>query len=52
MLFRSYTPCVAAVSTIKTELKSGWKTVGIVFAQCLVAWLAAFMVYHVGLLLT
>ncbi len=47
-----YTPCVAAVSTIKTELKSGWKTVGIVFAQCLVAWLAAFMVYHVGLLLT
>ena len=47
-----YTPCVAAVSTIKTELKSGWKTVGIVFAQCLVAWLAAFMVYHLGLLLT
>ena len=47
-----YTPCVAAVSTIKTELKSGWKTVGIVFAQCLVAWLVAFMVYHVGLLLT
>ena len=47
-----YTPCVAAVSTIKTELKSGWKTMGIVFAQCLVAWLAAFVVYHVGLLLT
>ena len=47
-----YTPCVAAVSTIRTELKSGWKTVGIVFAQCLVAWLAAFAVYHVGLLLT
>ena len=46
-----YTPCVAAVSTIRTGLKSGWKTVGIVFAQCLVAWLAAFMVYHVGLLL-
>ena len=45
-----YTPCVAAVSTIRTELKSGWKTVGIVFAQCLVAWLAAFVVYHVGLL--
>ena len=47
-----YTPCVAAVSTIKTELDSGWTTVGIVFAQCLVAWLAAFVVYHVGLLLT
>ena len=46
-----YTPCVAAVSTIRTELKSGWKTVGIVFAQCLVAWLAAFVVYQVGLLL-
>ena len=47
-----YTPCVAAVSTIKSELKSGWKTVGIVFAQCMVAWLAAFVVYHVGLMLT
>ena len=45
-----YTPCVAAVSTIRTELRSGWKTVGIVFAQCLVAWLAAFVIYHVGLL--
>ena len=45
-----YTPCVAAVSTIRTELRSGWKTVGIVFAQCLVAWLAAFVVYHAGLL--
>ena len=46
-----YTPCVAAVSTIKSELKSGWKTVGVVLAQCLVAWLAAFVVYHVGLML-
>ncbi|MGM9548410.1 MAG: ferrous iron transport protein B [Faecousia sp.] len=46
-----YTPCVAAVSTIRTELKSGWKTVGVVMAQCAVAWLAAFAVYHVGLML-
>ncbi|MDD5864722.1 MAG: ferrous iron transport protein B [Firmicutes bacterium] len=46
-----YTPCVAAVSTMKSELNSGWKTVGVVIAQCLVAWLAAFAVYHVGVLL-
>ena len=46
-----YTPCVAAVSTIKTELNSGWKTVGVVAAQCMVAWLTAFLVYHVGLML-
>ena len=46
-----YTPCVAAVSTIRSELKSGWKTVGVVLAQCTVAWIAAFIVYHVGLML-
>ena len=46
-----YTPCVAAVSTIKSELKSGWKTVGVVLAQCTVAWIAAFIAYHVGLML-
>ncbi|MDY3224994.1 MAG: ferrous iron transport protein B [Candidatus Faecousia sp.] len=45
-----YTPCVAAVSTIKSELNSGWKTVCVVITQCLIAWLAAFVVYRVGLL--
>ena len=43
-----YTPCVAAVATIRRELGSKWKTVAVVIAQCLVAWLAALLVYQVG----
>lgn len=43
-----YTPCVAAVATIKREMNSGWKTLGIVIMQCLVAWLAAWVVYLIG----
>lgn len=46
-----YTPCVAAVATIRRELDSTWKTVGVVIMQCVVAWLAAFVVYQVGMLL-
>lgn len=46
-----YTPCVAAVATIKRELGSVWKTFGIVGMQCGVAWLAAFVVYAIGSLL-
>ena len=46
-----YTPCVAAVATIRKELNSGWKTFGIVVMQCVVAWLVAFFVYRLGLLL-
>ena len=44
-----YTPCMAAVATIKRELNSGWKTVLVVVMQCVVAWLAALVVYQVGL---
>ena len=43
-----YTPCVAAVATIKREMNSGWKTLGIVIMQCLVAWVAAWVVYLIG----
>lgn len=43
-----YTPCVAAVATIRRELGSAWKTVGVVIVQCLVAWVAAYFVYMVG----
>ena len=43
-----YTPCVAAVATIKREMNSVWKTVGIVCMQCCVAWLAAFLFYQVA----
>ena len=47
-----YTPCVAAVATIRRELRSVPKTVGVVIAQCAVAWVAAGAVYMIaGLLL-
>ncbi len=46
-----YTPCVAAVATIRREMNSGWKTVGIVLMQCVIAWLVAWVVYLIGGLL-
>ena len=46
-----YTPCVAAVATIRRELGSSLKTFGVVLLQCGVAWVAAFVAYHVGMLL-
>ena len=47
-----YTPCIAAVATIRRELGSRIKTVGVVLLQCVVAWLAAYIAYAVrGLLL-
>ena len=46
-----YTPCVAAVATIRRELNSGWKAFGVVLMQCFVAWVVAFLVYRIGVLL-
>ena len=46
-----YTPCIAAVATIRRELGSRIKTVGVVLLQCVVAWLAAYIAYTVGGLL-
>ena len=46
-----YTPCVAAVATIRRELDSRGKTLLVVLTQCAVAWLAAWVVYLVGGLL-
>lgn len=43
-----YTPCVAAIATIKKEVNSVLKTVFIILFQCLVAWLAAFLVYLIA----
>lgn len=43
-----YTPCVAAVATIRRELKSVWATIGVVCMQCGVAWIVACLVYQVG----
>ena len=44
-----YTPCVAAIASVKRELGGKW-AVGIVFLQCLIAWLAAFAVHLIGVL--
>lgn len=41
-----YTPCVAAVATIKRELGSAVKTAGVVIMQCGVAWVVACLVYQ------
>lgn len=46
-----YTPCVAAVATIRREMNSVWKTIGIVMMQCGVAWIVACAVYQVCSLL-
>ena len=46
-----YTPCVAAVATIRRELGSKWKTLVVVIGQCVIAWLAALVVYQTALVL-
>ncbi len=43
-----YTPCVAAVATIKKELNSTLQTILVVISQCAVAWLVSFAVYMVA----
>ena len=43
-----YTPCVAAVATIRRELGSRLATAGVVVMQCGVAWLAAWVVFRIG----
>lgn len=44
-----YTPCVAAVASVKRELGSKWALL-VVFGQCAIAWAAAFIVHTVMLL--
>lgn len=43
-----YTPCVAAIASIKRELGGKW-ALGVVIGQCAVAWLAAFVVHTIFL---
>lgn len=43
-----YTPCVAAIATIRRELDSRLKTVGVVVLQCSVAWVVAFAAYAIA----
>ena len=42
-----YTPCVAAVASIRRELGGRW-AVGVVVWQCVLAWVAAFLVRLIG----
>lgn len=39
-----YTPCVAAIASVKRELGGKWATI-MVIGQCVIAWIAAFGVY-------
>ena len=45
-----YTPCVAAVASVKRELGAKW-AVGMVFWQCLIAWVVAIITRGIGMLL-
>lgn len=45
-----YTPCVAAIASVKRDLGVKW-AVAVAVGQCIIAWFAAFIVYSVGMLL-
>ncbi|MBO4475077.1 MAG: ferrous iron transport protein B [Clostridiales bacterium] len=45
-----YTPCVAAVASVKRELGAKWAGIIVVF-QCVIAWIAAYGVHLIGTLL-
>lgn len=45
-----YTPCVAAVASIKRELGGRWALMVVVF-QCVIAWLAALAVRLIGMMI-
>lgn len=42
-----YTPCIAAITSVKRELGLRW-AIGVMAGQCALAWLAAFAVHLVG----
>jgi ferrous iron transport protein B len=44
-----YTPCVAAVATIRREMGRRW-AFGVVIWQCMIAWAAGFIVHRITLL--
>lgn len=44
-----YTPCVAAIASIKRELGFKW-ALGIVLVQCVIAWLVSLVVRAIGIL--
>ena len=44
-----YTPCVAAIASVKRELGGKW-AVAMAIGKCVIAWIMAFVVYHIGML--
>ena len=47
-----YTPCVAAISAMKKELKSVKLTMISVFYQLFIAWLCSGLIYQIGMLVS
>ena len=45
-----YTPCVAAIASIRRELGGRW-AFAVVLMQCAIAWIASFVVYLIGSLI-
>ena len=45
-----YTPCIAAISAIRRELGTKWALL-VLAGQCAIAWVAAFIVHLIGMLL-
>jgi len=45
-----YTPCVAAVASVRRELGGKWAA-GLALWQCLIAWVVAFVFHGIGVLL-
>lgn len=45
-----YTPCVAAIASVKRELGGKWAA-AVVLGQCVIAWLFAFVVRAIGLVI-
>lgn len=46
-----YPPCIASLATMRKELNSRWSTCGIIAYELGIAWIMAFIVRHIGLLL-
>lgn len=46
-----YTPCVASIATLKSELGSRLHTAGVIILQCVIAWICAFVIFSIGSLL-
>ena len=47
-----YTPCIAAVTAMKRELRSGLATAGVVTLQCTAAWTVSTVIYQLGIRLS